>query len=188
MKRTAAFLALLAMFLAAPALAKEKRHSEIFGSASWNDARNSEARDLQAAFTWEFPITHIFSLGPVGQYDYIRTEVAESTTAPLSKRQAPDPAVTSSKTKGNVTEVWSAGGRAVLHINSTHNGLYFAGEVTVPQQDADGYVFTPEGGYQWQVGGAILRIAYRHPFQQSNAGDTVDLERDQVTVGFGGRW
>jgi len=188
---TLVFLALLSIALALPVSAADKK-IDLFGSFSLNDSRHSEYRAMQGALIAEFPVTQHFSIGPVAQYDYIRTEVTETIVTPAPPTETewaetPSPTVTSIKTHGQTTEVWSVGGRAVLHLTPSHNGFYFAGEATVPQKDAEGYVVTPEAGFQFMLGRAIGRVAYRHPFQYQENG-TIDLEGDAVTFAFGARF
>jgi hypothetical protein len=193
MKRILSAFALCLLFAAVPTWAKSDAPTEATGSFAYNDSTETRARTITAAFDFTMPVTDIFSLGLASSYSKIRLAETETESAPAYvppddlATEPPDPGVTSSSTSGGSLEVWSAGVRAALFTDKSHNGVYFAAEAVIPQHDAEGYLLTPEVGFQFSLGGALARIAYKHPFHQS-AGELLDLESQSISFGFGGRF
>jgi hypothetical protein len=171
--------------------------TEVTGSLSWNDSTETHYRAITGAFDLTFPVGKHFAIGPVFRYDYLRLEspdapapvppldLIETETTPTPP---PDPGVTSSDPLGDTVSVWSFGGRGVFHFSESRNGVYLAAEAMIPQEDAEGYIITPEAGFEFGIGGSAFgRVAYKRPYHR-DSGDFVDLGSQQVVFGFGARF
>jgi len=194
---------LTVLMLTASAFASDQP-TEVMGSFAWHDSTETLERSAAASFDLVFPVAPFLSIGPVFSYSYLRppeTEVvvveappveelsSHETTPAHDSEESPDPGVTASDPFGNSVSIWSFGGRAQVYTSKSHNGIYFAVEAIIPQADAEGYLLTPEAGYQRSFGdgnGAdgLLRIAYKRPYHQQ-AGELIELGSQQITVGFG---
>ena len=178
--------------LCLPAFGASKAPKELVASVAFNDSLGTEARSLSGNLNLLFPLTSILSIGPVGQYDYVRFQKTEVVLEPVSviETESDHPPVSTATHVKQTTDtlgIWSVGGRAAVYSRKSHNGFYGAAEVIVPQKDAQGYLVTPEVGIQWTFGGALARVAYRRPYNYSQ-GEAYDLDSQEVTFGFGARF
>jgi hypothetical protein len=149
-----------------PALAADGP-TELTGSFSLVNAENGDdyftfSGDLQA------PIGKLFGLGPSIQYLDINPE------------------------EGDSSSIWSIGALATFAFTESHNGFFLAAEALWPQgdQDVQGYLLSPGVGVRFGNDKAFARILAAHPFHMDSGDDdsSLDLERTEVTAGFGYRW
>jgi hypothetical protein len=141
--------------------------TELTGSFSLVNAQHGDdyftfSGDLQA------PIGKLFGLGPSIQYLDINPE------------------------EGDSSSIWSIGALMTFAFTDSHNGFFLAAEALWPQgdQDVQGYMLSPGVGVRFGNDKAFARILAAHPFHMDSGDDdsSLDLERTEVTAGFGYRW
>ena len=172
--------------------------TELSASAEWMSL-DSGQDTIDVHLDLTFPLGSHFAVGPTFTYAKIKPNPLKVDPVPTPEPPPPvtpeggdietDPpaAFTSTSPGGNSLETWAMGIRTAFYFTKTHNGFYAAVEGVIPQEDAEGYVITPEVGVQFVVGHFLMRTAYRVP-QHYSEGDLVDLGSKSVTAGFGAAW
>ena len=167
MRRAIALLFALCLF-AVPAFAADAPAS-VAGSLAWQDGKET-GRTWKADFDLNFPIASHLSIGPLLRAQYYSSEYGVD----------PD---------GGSATLWSVGGSLTVYTTESHNGFSFGAAATAPMGEfGSGYLLEPF--VQLELGGdaAFFRARYSHPLQMSEDHDTIDLERNEVTAGFGLRF
>jgi hypothetical protein len=163
-------LAVLALCLFALPVFAAEPPSSITTSLAWQDGKDT-GRTWAANLALDFPVFKHFSIGPVLEARFFSSEVN------------PDPEDTGSLTLFNI------GGQGLFYFGDDHNGIGLGAEVLYVSNDATGYLVVPFGQFEYGTDSAFFRARYRHPFHYANdGGDTIDLERNEVTAGIGWRF
>jgi hypothetical protein len=168
--RSFVYLALLSLFLVAPALAAEAP-TAVTGSLAWQNG-DETGRTWSATVDLNFPVTGLISLGPAVRASYYSADVN------------PDPEDTGSL---SLTEI---GGTFTFYTARNHDGFHFGVAAFYPMDsDTEGYLVEPYVGLEFGGDAAFFRARFSHPYHYGeNGGDTLDLERDELTAGFGMRF
>lgn len=165
----ATVVSLLLCLLALPVFASEAP-SSITASVAWQDGKDT-GRTWAANLALDFPVFKHFSIGPVLEARFFSSEVN------------PDPEDTGSLTLFNI------GGQGLFYFGDDHNGINLGAEVLYVSSDSSGYLVVPFVGFDYGEQSAFFRARYTHPLHYGlDGGDTVDLERDEVTAGVGWRF
>ena len=173
MKRlTAVMFALcICIMVAVPAFASDAPSAAVF-SLDWQNGADT-GRTWLGKGAIDFPLgLKLLSVGPVLEARYYSADVN------------PDPDDTGSLTLFNI------GGQVVMYTTASHRGVSFGAEFLYVSNDATGYLIVPFVGLDlgWGDGqGAepLFRARWSHPYHQGYEDGTIDLERNEVTAGFG---
>lgn len=161
----------LALLLSSVPVIAADAPTAVTGALSWQHGEDT-GRTYTASVDLNFPLTRILSLGPAVRTRYWSSDVN------------PDPADTGSLT---LTEV---GGSFTMYTTKSHNGFQLGVAAYWPLEDLEGdYLVEPYVGVEFGSEAAFVRARLSHPLQYGkNGGETIDLERDEVTAGFGWRF
>lgn len=164
---TAVLIALC--LLSVPAFAADAPAS-IVGSFAWQDS-DALGRTWKADGELGFPMTSLLSGNVVFRAQY------------FSSAYNMDPDGDGSAT------LYSAGGGLTVYFTKSHNGPSCGANALLPMADiSGGYLLEPFCQVELGTESLLFRARYSHPLQMSEDHDTIDLERDDVTVGLGWRF
>lgn len=191
-------LALCMLVAAFPTWAKDSP-TGIAGSFAWQDGDDT-GRTWSATFDLNFPMTKHLSLGPALRVNYFNPpdgdsvltySVPDAGMAISTDDDPPPPTPTTfSEDGGNSgsTTWWAMGGQFTVYLAESHNGIHFGVGAMKALDDVEGYLVEPFVGLEFGNSKAFFRARLTHPYHYGNdGGDTVDLERNEITAGFGMR-